>query len=75
MKYIYFLIALFLVGCGRTTVCTKKLESTIVMQFGPLEKFQCMGDEVILSTIPRYAPGGQITHVDVQCGKVVMSCT
>lgn len=61
-------------GCGKE-VCTTTIVPIEPKTFGTLEAISCGDGNVILKVTPHYLPGGQVvTHLTVDCGKVVQNC-
>lgn len=78
MKFnIALMVAVVLVGCGKNVgvQCSWSVQNSVELNLGPLEKAKCPGDDFIVSYTPQYLPGGEVSHVLVQCARRVQTCT
>lgn len=67
---------LWITACGKEIPkpCINTWSNTKVLNLGLLEKIDCGPGEVITQITPKYIGSGIVTHLEVQCAKVSISC-
>jgi len=76
--FLFLLLVQYLCSCGKEVPapkpCINTWSNTKVLNLGLLEKIDCGPGEVITSILPKYIGSGIVTHLEVQCAKVTISC-